>query len=164
MKNLFVFIICLFASTVALAGACYEQEINFKTGKIFASYDEYQSELQRWEEKAPSTPSYYSLMKAYLLYKNDKDFALKIKNDKVAHCFMGCRISQYTDYHTADYVGWLKEKKDLKDCNINTHYDEYDYVATVRGAQIGENSSASCLSSCKQIYNNFKKNLAVKGK
>lgn len=99
-------------------------------------------------------PGPIDLMRAYSLYKKEKAQAEKLGNDKRAHCFLGCRISQHTDYHTADYVGWLKEDRDISDCNPRSHFDEEDYRATVRGAQIGEsqNEAATCIQACKQVY------------
>lgn len=75
-------------------------------------------------------------------------------SDKLAHCYIGCRISQETNYHTADYVGWLKEDRDISDCRGQSYFDEEDYRATVRGAQFGESQpdAPSCERACKQVY------------
>ncbi|MGZ3780993.1 MAG: hypothetical protein ACXVCY_10125 [Pseudobdellovibrionaceae bacterium] len=127
-------------------------ETDSRTGTYFQSEEDYQKELERWALQNPGMPSPLSLVKAYSVYSKEKSKAVAIskKSDKKAHCYVGCRISQVTNYDTANYVGWLKEERDLKDCDPKTHYDEEDYRATLKGAQIGENHSADCLQACTQ--------------
>lgn len=99
-------------------------------------------------------PFPWHLVKAYSVYKNEKTQAERMSSDKRAHCYIGCRIAQETNYETADYVGWLKEKRDLSDCNPKTHFDEEDYKATIRGASFGntQRDSLGCLQACTQTY------------
>lgn len=148
----FTLLIFFLFSTVASANVCFQSEKNFRTGTRFKSAGEYSEELKWWENKAPNTPSIFSLVKAYFLYSNQKAYVDSLKSDKVAHCYLGCRISQVTSYSTADYVGWLKEQRDLTDCKPKTRFDEADYQATIRGGQIGENRAADCLQACRQVY------------
>ncbi|WP_295900000.1 hypothetical protein [uncultured Bdellovibrio sp.] len=149
-----ILILSLISSPALADSLCYQSEGNPRTGKAFATDQDYQEELSRWRSQAPSTPNPFSLLKAYNVYSSEKAFANSMKSDKRAHCYMGCRISQSTNYKTADYVGWLKEERDLKDCNRNTHYDEEDYVATLRGATFGESQkdAKGCLQACEQVY------------
>lgn len=151
MKTLF-FIFFFLSSVVAAANTCFKSEKNFRTHVYFSDENEYQEELDLWEAKSPKMPSIFSLMIAYDVYSKEKSVISSIRSDKIVHCYMGCRISQRTDYKTADYVGWLKEERDLKDCKSKTHFDEADYMATVRGAQIGENQASNCLQACGQVY------------
>jgi hypothetical protein len=153
-KILFTFIYFISMAAQAQQGMCFKQEINPATSKPFTSEQEWQNELDNWEEAAPRTAGLLSLWKAYSLFTNEKDMARKMGTDKTAHCYLGCRISQETDYETADYVGWLKEQRDLKDCNINTHFDDLDYKATQKGAELGETQidAKSCQEACKQLY------------
>lgn len=136
---------------------CYQQETNFRTRARFASDEEYQTELSWWQNKAPETPSLYDLALAFKVYNDEKSTALKLKSDKKAHCYIGCRISQETSFEVADYSGWLKEERDLKDCKTSTHYDEADYTATLNGAHIGENNQANCFNACKEKYKPLRK-------
>ena len=155
MKSTFlILILSLFSWTAHAQSSCYLGETDPRTGKVFASDNDYQDELARWQSKAPSMPGPISLLRAYRVYSAEKDRAAAMKSDKLAHCYMGCRISQTTDYATADYVGWLKEDRDIKDCRKTSHYDEHDYIATLRGAQLGEtqNTAQECLRACEQIY------------
>lgn len=144
------------ASSVAQAAdpLCYQKERNPNTRQAFASADEYDAFRSDWAEQNPGAGNPFSLIKAYNVYKSEKTKAEKMGTDKLAHCYMGCRISQETSYHTADYVGWLKEDRDITDCNYKTRFDEEDYKATARGAQFGESArdAATCESSCKQVY------------
>lgn len=152
--KIWIVIFSLISSTAFADSLCYQSEGDPRTGKAFSTDQDYQDELERWQSKAPGTPNPFALFKAYNVYKSEKDYAGSMKSDKRAHCYMGCRISQSTSYKTADYVGWLKEDRDLKDCSRKTHYDEQDYVATLRGAQFGESQkdARGCLQACQQVY------------
>lgn len=154
-KLLFIFILMASFQAHAADPLCYQKERNPNTRQTFASEDEYQQFRERWADLSPGVGNPFALIKAYNIYKKEKAAAQKMRSDKLAHCYIGCRISQETSYHTADYVGWLKEDRDISDCSPNTRFDEEDYRATVRGAQFGEsqNDANSCLQACKQVYN-----------
>lgn len=138
----------------AAASECFTQEENPVTTKIYTSAEEYNSAVQEWKFREPRNPGIISLARAYAVYSSEKDAAAKISHDKLAHCYMGCRISQEVNFRTAEYVGWLKEDKDIKDCNKNTHFDESDFDATVDGAQRGQSAvdAEACMTSCKLKY------------
>ncbi len=154
MRNI-LFCLIFICSTQALAAPlCFQQEYNLPKGQVFASEQEYNDIKVRWQQQDPGFGNPLSLVKAYAIYRQEKDYAQKLGSDKRAHCYLGCRIAQETSYKTADYVGWLKEERDLGDCNLKSRYDEEDYRATVQGAQFGENQSeaSSCVRACKQVY------------
>jgi uncharacterized protein YozE (UPF0346 family) len=149
----FIFLSLLSTSAMA-ANECFTQEINPKTNKAYTSAADYIQDRSDWAAKAPESPNMFSLAKAYAIYKSEKEASLKIGNDKHAHCYMGCRISQGTSYRVAEYVGWLKEDRDIKDCNKNSHFDEADYEATTTGAHLGESQvdAEGCVALCKLSY------------
>lgn len=152
----FFFLLILGFSSLAQAQdpLCYQKEKNPVTRQVFQSEDEYNSVREAWAHRHPGTGNPFSLIKAYKIYKNEKTKAERMGTDKLAHCYMGCRISQETSFATADYVGWLKEDRDITDCNVSTHFDEDDYEATRRGAQFGESQRdpQGCEQACKQVY------------
>lgn len=156
MKKLLPFLLICFATTPswAQAKACHEQEYNEESRKVFSSRDEYADAIRAWKARAPDTPHPIALWRAYNIYKKEHHKALSLGNDKRAHCYIGCRISQDIDFPTADYVGWYKEERDLSDCNRRTHFDEIDYIATIKGAEIGkqQHESSTCERACKQLY------------
>ncbi|UOF01710.1 hypothetical protein [Bdellovibrio reynosensis] len=149
-------VLSIISFNASAADLCFKSENNPRTGEVFQTQADYDDELSLWNQKHPGMPNPFSLMKAYSLYSSEKDLAnkLKKKSDKLAHCYVGCRISQEISKRTADYVGWYKEEKDLKDCHHGTRFDEQDYIATVRGADLGETQqdAKGCLDSCTQIY------------
>lgn len=141
--------------SAAFAGsACYTGEVDPKTNRVFTSVEEYNSTLQEWRALAPQSPHILILARAYAVYASEKKNALAIGNDKQAHCYIGCRISQETTYRVAEFVGWLKEDRDIKDCRKQSHFDPADYTATVEGAQLGQSQpdATACLQSCKLNY------------
>lgn len=153
-KMLFGLIVCFSSAAQAADPLCYQKELNPNTQQAFSSAHEYNSFRSDWANQNPGSGNPLALIKAYSVYKSEKSKAETMGTDKLAHCYMGCRISQETNYHTADYVGWLKEERDITDCNLKTHFDEEDYKATARGAGFGENArdAASCETACKQVY------------
>ncbi len=111
-------------------------------------------EIQKWMSIQPPMPSFFDLYKAKKIIDAEQKTALKLGNDKRAHCYLGCRISDDIDYQTADYVGWQKEFNDATDCNPNTRFDKADYVATLVGAKKSKqkNIKSSCATYCKKKY------------
>lgn len=151
----FLFMLMLSLSTQAFAeGECYTQEINPHTNKAYTSLEQYNSHKQEWTSIAPESPGLFALARAYGSYSREKAIATKLRNDKRAHCYIGCRLSQEMDYRTAEYVGWLKEDRDIKDCSKATHFDSADYKATRAGATFGESQpdAAGCVAVCKANY------------
>lgn len=146
----------VFTQSIAFAGqeACFAVETNPETGQKFSTTDEFEKFQESWENQSPGLANPIQLLMAYNVYKKEKDFAVSLGSDKLAHCFLGCRISQETSYHTSDYVGWLKEMRDLTDCNPNSFFDENDYRATIRGGLLGNSQpdASSCQRACLQIY------------
>ena len=100
-----------------------------------------------------------ALMKAYNVYTKEKKIADSLKNDKKAHCYMGCRIAQEVNFKTAEYVGWMKEDQDIRDCKASTHFDEADFVATVKGAELAQSAldGKACFSSCQKSVRRLRK-------
>lgn len=106
----------------------------------------------RWESRKPGNPGPFRLAHAYLIYRDETDNLKRIRNDKVAHCYIGCRIAQDVDVPTVLYVAWLKEKRDLTDCRAKSHFDEADERATILGADLAPSApdAASCLPVCRK--------------
>lgn len=144
----------MFGSVAGAAEACFSQEESPETLKPFTSVEEYNSVVQEWKYREPRSPGLVALARAYAVYSSEKAVTAKITGDKRAHCYVGCRISQEVDYRTAEYVGWYKEDKDIKDCNKNSHFDIADFDATADGAQLGQSQPdrKGCMAACKQRY------------
>ena len=156
MKPFFMMVIILFNSAAfASTNSCFAEETNPATQQRFASLQDYNSFKESWDYQSPGIVNPIHLLRAYQIYKSEKNLALSLGTDKLAHCYLGCRISQVTNYHTTDYVGWLKELRDLTDCNPQSFFDEEDYRATIRGGVLGgsQPDAKSCESACHQIYN-----------
>ncbi|AGH95086.1 hypothetical protein [Pseudobdellovibrio exovorus] len=134
------------------SAACWQQENNPVTGKRYSSATEYQAHLNFWAGKMPIIPNPLNLVNGYNLYKSELPKMRGLSNDKVKHCYAGCRIAQETSQNTANYMGWYKERQDLIDCNPNTRFEHQDYIATAYGAKIKTNSSADCVHTCEQAW------------
>lgn len=145
-----LFFILLFGFSAHAAKTCWRQEINPATEKIFVSASAYQAQLNDWNNQVPEMPNPLNLLTAHNLYTNTfAAQAARIRNDKVKHCYVGCRIAQRTSARTAEYVGWIKEQQDLTDCRARSHFDPVDYEATVFGARLSVETAAACLSQCR---------------
>ena len=159
-KPLFISaILCLMASlsfAQDLQKDCFKNETNPVTRRHFASNQELVLAQENWRGIEPAMPNPVLLLRAYSVFKVEEPIAKKMKNDKAAHCYIGCRLSQEADYRTADYVGWLKEERDIHDCDGRSHFDPEDYQATLRGALGGENHSEAGL--CRVLCNNAQYN------
>ena len=121
----------------------------------FSSEVSYQTQISQWKREAIPFPGPFDAMTAYRVYKNEAAFALEhFKNDKKVHCYMGCRITQDANFETAQWAGWEKEKRDLEDCNPNTHFEVLDYTVTVTGAHLGlkSNRRDDCTRACDQDF------------
>ena len=150
-----IFLISIFFLSPSLFASeerCWRSEINPATKKIYASEAAWHAELQRWKALEPKAPSLDQLFRAYEIYKSEKSAAQKLKNDKVKHCYIGCRIAQDLNFESARYVGWYKETQDLEDCKRNTRFEEKDYEATVFGANLQVTGKEACVDSCQSAW------------
>ncbi len=130
---------------------CWTKEENPKTLKPYTSQAEWSVDLETWSRKQQPQFNVIQLIKAYGVYKKELPKAQTFPNDKMEHCFIGCRISQETNLKTARYVGWLKEDLDLTDCKLTTHFDPKDFTATLRGAEAGQNKKVKCEDVCPSL-------------
>lgn len=139
-KTLASLILCLILTSgvqaVAADPACYKNEIDQSTRKVYQSQQQYESDLAELYSHEPPHPGYPRLYRAYKVYKDAMATQKRFKSDKQAHCFIGCRIAGEVDAETAIYVAWYKEERDLKDCNIQTHFEWADIKATLKGVDI----------------------------
>lgn len=156
MKPLFLtfFLMLISLDATAAKPLCYQQEIDPRTGKVFESAQDYEALLTEWSHQEPAPANPFSLMKAYGIYNREKNLSLRLGSDKTAHCFLGCRISMDVNLKTAIYVGWLKEQRDITDCNRSSRFETADYTATVHGAEMGSSlrTPDECQRACKQAY------------
>jgi len=131
--------------------ACHTQEINPGTLEPYSTAQAYNAVVKNWQSRQPDHPGMISLGKAFAVYRSEKATLNKMRNDKQAHCYAGCRISQEVNYRTAEYVAWLKEDRDVKDCKKTSHFDNLDFIATVDGAQLGQSAvdDIACMAGCK---------------
>ncbi len=136
-------------SAMASSHDCWKKEIDPTTEKIYSSEQAWQFHVDYWQKKNKIIPNPFQLARAYGLYKSNKKTATQLKNDKMAHCYMGCRIAQDVDFRTAKYLAWLKEEKDITDCNPNSHFEAKDYEATLIGARIPKGNYPNCIQQCK---------------
>lgn len=150
----FLFVLLLSFNIHADEERCWQNEINPATKRTYTSAAVWQAELDRWKTKEPKAPSLDQLFRAYEIYKNEKSAAQKLKNDKVKHCYIGCRIAQELNPQSAEYVGWYKEAQDLEDCERNTRFEEKDYEATLFGANLQVTGQEACVSSCRETWQN----------
>lgn len=134
---------------VQIAKTCWKSEINPQTQQIYASKIAWQKTLNRWIEFKPEPPNPIELVSAFSIYQVEKQRSLNYQNDKVTHCYMGCRIYQKTSLSTLKYVAWLKEYQDLTDCRPQSHYEPTDYNATIWGAKVDNNSAKACENLCQ---------------
>lgn len=151
MRNLLVvLLICLPLSSLAQAKkACWKSEYNPLTNQIYDSESIYQEHVDDWKEIQPASANPLKLMTAYNVYKSEKEKSLSLGNDKVAHCYIGCRVNQKTDFRTVEYMGWYKEMQDITDCKLDTHFEEKDFLATLSGAESQAISATECVNFCK---------------
>jgi hypothetical protein len=132
----------------ARAGACWQEE-------GFASEWEYQKQITDWQNEAVPFPGPLDAYSAYRIYKQEARMAQDfLRNDKKVHCYMGCRMTQEANFATAQWAGWEKERRDLSDCNANSHFEVMDYTATVVGAHLGTQTQGrdACLKVCDRDF------------
>jgi hypothetical protein len=143
-------LLIIFFSHLALSApvACWTNEINQKTLNPYASEAEYKNDLLNWLNQS-SEVNPFMLVRAYQVYVQEKARALTLESDKMSHCYMGCRMRQETNFKTVRYVAWLKEKKDLTDCDPNTHFEVKDFEATILGGALEVPTAADCVTTCR---------------
>lgn len=156
--KLFVFVI--FSHTLVQAEiahtlskeTCYKAEINPTTKTTFKNKSIYDEINTLWDKKMPTVADPFDLLKAYQVYKNERINLSKISSDKVKHCYTGCKIRHGVNFKTAQYTGWHKEKEDLTDCKMSSHFEPIDYEATVDGAKSANGTTSGCLTYCKSRW------------
>jgi hypothetical protein len=121
----------------------------------FESEEAYRMQAESWQELKQRVgirfPGPFDALTAYQVVQKETDFAQKhFKNDKKVHCYFGCRIAQETNFSTARWAGWEKERRDLQDCDSSTRFELADYEATFMGAEQGLKfeSPQGCLDFC----------------
>jgi len=104
-----------------------------------------------WIKLEPDLPNWKMLKEIPSTANAAKEYALKKSgSDKVLHCFAGCFIAKKLDYTSAVLTGWMKELSDASDCLESTHFEKFDYDATVAGAIIGNMHERTCESFCQR--------------
>lgn len=117
----------------------------------FHSYDEWAAANREWTAKRPPLPNPVLAYEAMKLVNQERPFALqRFHFDKAMHCYIGCRLAQETNFRTAKFGAWEKERRDLNDCDANSHFELADYEVTVLGAQIGltVKTATECVTAC----------------
>lgn len=151
-----IIVLCLFALLLQLTSqakamgqdSCWAQESYKEQGGSFTSKLEWEQVRKEWNNirSLPHDPRL--VLKAYHLAKAETKKAGQLGGDKMAHCYMGCRIAQETDYETARFAAWYKEMKDLTDCNPNTAFEYADYAVTCLGAELRAATPEQCVQQC----------------
>jgi hypothetical protein len=152
MKTILFIASIIFSTTVFAAPACYELEVDVQTKKPFEEKTWLET-IDYWNAEEPAFPGIFKLASAWSVYKKALPEANKLKNDKLKHCYMGCKIAQNVSYETAVYVAWYKEQQDLTDCNQKTFFEVKDLESTLLGADIGAQSTEpkACVKTCKEM-------------
>jgi hypothetical protein len=152
LVSIFLISLSAAAHTSVTFGSCWQNEFDFASQAMFASELEYDRLSIDWKKVEPPSPDPVSLAYAYSIYKNEQTTARAMGNDKAQHCYFGCRFSQRLSYQTANYLAWLKENRDLHDCNTGTRFEPQDYEATMNGAEIGRSyrTKQACVDFCSQ--------------
>ena len=147
------YFVIIFLSSLAIANPkddrCWTSESNPATLTPYTSQAEWRNDLTKWQRLKPPQASLIHLAKAYaVVYKSEKAKAASFSNDKLAHCYVGCRLTQETNFRTSRFIGWLKEDFDLTDCKMSSHFDPVDYQATVFGSEAGKDKKINCETVC----------------
>ena len=119
---------------------CWAHEIDPRSNNPYLNFDLWNTDLIYWLNQKPfADRSFFELSQLYIVLQEEKSPVSRISYDKAKHCYMGCRISVRINRETSYYAGWEKEREDLTDCDISTHFEFKDYEATVIGADAGAN-------------------------
>jgi hypothetical protein len=152
VKKLIILLLC---SSYSFAIPCwYIEESDPVLANTFESKEYYYSAIYEWSKQRPALPNPILLAKAYSVYSSEKSLAESLGRDKRSHCYIGCRVAQETDFRTTNFMAWLKEDQDLKDCNRDTHFEVKDYNATIDGGLYGikTNDPLLCQQYCTQNW------------
>lgn len=133
---------------------CWTNEENPATSQPYSSFNEWDNDVYEWKQKFHSHFNLVSLANAFSAYSKEKIKAKSFGDDKVAHCYIGCKIAQKTNFKTSRFAAWYKELKDITDCRIESHFEIKDYDATILGAEAGKNKSTRCESICPLLIEN----------
>ncbi len=128
--------------------ACWMSEENPRTKRPYASEIDYKNDLSSWQNLA-TIVNPFQLIQAYQVYVQEKERSLTLESDKMSHCFIGCQMRQKTNFQTVQYVAWLKELRDLKDCDPRSHFEVKDFEATVLGGRIEAPTAEDCVTTCR---------------
>lgn len=143
---------------MATAASCFQQEVDPSTRRRYQNESQWQADVTRLEEKEPSRPGLYELYKGYQVYKAESALTLKLRSDKRAHCYIGCRIANEVSVPVAEYAAWYKESEDLTDCNPKSLFEWNDIIATQTGIEMvrqqpGVGNTEFCRQSCLRDVN-----------
>ncbi|MBL7556738.1 MAG: hypothetical protein JNM24_13030 [Bdellovibrionaceae bacterium] len=149
-------LVFIFLSHLSLALAetddlCWTKEENSATKQPYSSFNEWDNDVFEWKRKYHAQFNLVLLVKAFSAYSKERAKASSFGNDKIAHCYIGCRIAQRTDFRTSRFAAWYKEFKDITDCNMDTHFETKDYEATLLGAEAGRNKKTNCELVCPSL-------------
>ncbi|MBL7688822.1 MAG: hypothetical protein JNJ49_12375 [Bdellovibrionaceae bacterium] len=131
---------------------CFENEVNPQTHQRYETAAQWQSDVDAWEQRGRGFAGPLNLFWSFTSYVREKKQAESFGSDKAAHCYIGCVIARSTRAEVADYVGWLKEQKDLSDCDPETHFEEADALATSWGGMLEARSREECRAQCVERY------------
>jgi hypothetical protein len=143
------------SATSAFAEPAADRSARCWQDEGFPTEADYRRELERWSAKGMGSPPLSQQLRAWEIYRREGKMALDhYRNDKKAHCYMGCRIAQEADYRTAEWAGWKKEYRDLSDCDARSRFEVADYDATLTGAMygLGTDSARECLEFCASDF------------
>ncbi|MBX3017354.1 MAG: hypothetical protein KF767_05655 [Bdellovibrionaceae bacterium] len=154
-KLLVLFILAFALPAFAEEPACYQNEIDPATRKLYRDEAPYQADLEALLASEPTRPGMYTLYRAYNLSKAETPNANALKNDKRAHCYIGCRLANDISVEAAEYAAWYKEHRDLTDCQKASRFEPQDILATQVGIRLGEQNvphadKAFCQRTCRQ--------------
>lgn len=148
----FTFVISVLSVAQAEGLQCFENEVNPQTQRRYETAAQWQSDVDAWEQRGRGLAGPLNLFWSFASYIREKKQAESFGSDKAAHCYIGCVIARSTRAEVADYVGWLKEQKDLSDCDPETHFEEADAIATSWGGMLVARSREECRALCVEQY------------
>lgn len=120
------------------------------TAKIQECSPEARALEAQWAAQEPTRPRLRDMARATVLYRTEREHALRLRGDKVRHCYIGCRITTEINPTTGLYLGWLKEHWDLTDCDPSTNFDPADERATAVGVDLAvRHQGLDCRRECE---------------
>lgn len=136
----------------AKSAECHLSEIDPKTKAIYASSESYEAEKLQWDLVSRPAVGIFDLAHAYAVFKFEQSRANLLKSDKAKHCYIGCAVGLATSPKVTDYLGWLKEDLDLRDCDVNTMFEPADMAATSKGTKLGARDKKECATLCRDQF------------